>query len=571
MLDQYYGLMATLRRESPLLYMALAEHRNLRGAAMTFGTMPYLPPLYHTFPKLDGADIISGVQTGKSELFILLMLYLAGWRGRVCAYVMPTFSVRSRFVTRRIDPLLQDVPAYRDRIPGGAPGLAPTATMHRGSQSLKMFGAGTLMFLGSNTATDFIEFSADALFIDELDQCDPENLAKARDRILASPYPQMFRLGNPTLPGVGIDRLYKRSDQRRWCYRCPACREVQPLDWHVNFVRRLDDGSWRPRDEERIGGATLTPGGQVRPVVGDLRPVCRRCQRPFERAEAWYAWVADNPAPGLRQGYRMTRMDVLHQSMRELYVEWVTAQGSLTDIARFYTSHLGMAYEQAGAQLTVEELQACATGPDNDFGGGPEYKDELVVMGVDVGNVLNVTIDRIRLAPATDTEERLVREGVHIGGYVNFEDLDDLIERFSVRVCVIDAQPETRKAQELRDRWHGNDCDVWLCRFFNVPKVGRQRFGLQLDWQTRVVSVDRTQVLDAAYDDIRLARRVFPADAFTIFGWSDQMRAPKRVLDEAKSRIVWTEGSAADHYRLSDAYALVAYELSQLGGSYSSA
>lgn len=576
MIDKYHQLMAALSTEAPMLSMALQHHRNMRGAPMSYGTMPYLAPLMEEFPKLEGADIISGVQTGKSELFIVLMLYLAGELGRVCAYVLPTFAVRGRFVKRRIDPLLVDVPHYQERCPGGAPGLAPI-TGAKGSQSLKLFGSGTLMFLGSNTTTEFVEFSADALFIDEVDQCDPDNLTKARDRIQASPHPQLFRLGNPTLPGVGVDKLYQRSDQRRWYYKCPHCNEAQPLDWFVNFVRKESDGRWMPKDRERSGHAQLTTGGRLKVQTNDLRPVCRRCDEPFERAEAWFAWVAENPGNALRKGFRMTRLDVLHQSIRELYAAWVECQGSTSAMATFMTSNLGFAYEQAGQQVTVEDLAAAATGAENDHVGGPEYEDELVVMGVDVGSVLNVNIDCVRMREvqvaegedlAEAMQDAVVRVGVHVGAYINFEDLDDLIERFHVDVVVIDAMPETRKAQELRDRWLG-DVEVWLCRFYSVPKVGRQRFGISLDWKTKVVSVDRTQVLDAAYDDIRNGARVFPEDCFTVFGWSDQMRAPKRVLDLAKQRIVWTEGSAADHYRLSDVYSLVAYQLSQSGGTYS--
>ena len=539
---------------------------------MTYGTMPYLVPLMHEFPYAEGADIISGVQTGKSELFIVLMMHLTANLGRVCAYILPTFSVRGRFVKRRIEPLMVDVPYYRERCCGGLPGISP-GTGGKGSQALKLLASGTMMFLGSNTPTDFIEFSADALFIDEVDQCDPDNLTKARDRIRSSPHPQLFRLGNPTLPGVGVDKLFSKSDQRRWYYKCPCCGEGQPLDWFVSFVEKMSDGSWAPKDKERMNMQSDVAADLSRPVLNDLRPVCRKCNKPFERAESWWAWVAENPS-STRAGYRMTRLDVLHQSIRELFAEWVECQGSTGLMSTFMTSNLGFAFEQSGAQVSVEDLSAAIIGDSNDYVGGPQYEDELVVMGIDVGSVININIDCVRFRKRQKAdgeegdEEELVRVGVHVSTCVRFEEVDDLVRRFHVDYCVIDAMPETRKAQELRDRFAG-DVEIWLCRFYSVPKVGRQRFGIKLDWKTKVVSVDRTQVMDAAYDDIRGGARIFPDDSFTVFGWSDQMRAPKRVLDPQKSRIVWTEGSAADHYRLSDVYSLVAFELSQQGGTYS--
>jgi len=577
-IEAYHSAMSTLRQEHPLLAMALIDHRSGRGLPMSFGTMPYLAPLYAIFEDMDGADIISAVQTGKSELFIALMLRLAGWKGRVCGYCLPTYAVRGRFVRKRIDPMLNENPAYRRRLPGEDEGALRQSGAATGSQSLKRFGRGALMFLGANTPSDFLEFSCDAFFVDEYDQCDPVNLAKARDRLRASPYPQLFRLGNPTYPKMGIDSVFQRSDGRRWHYRCSHCGEAQPLDWFVNFIRKEDDGRWALRDRERqtpppgAGATPLGAGGGV--VKGDARPLCRRCEQPFERAECWWAWVAERSMV-LRHGYRMTRLDVLSQSIHELFAEWILAQGDSVALATFYTSNLGTAFEQAGARVSVEDLRTSAQADENDYVGGPSYEDDLVVMGVDVGSLLNVNIDRIRLAtrPADEDDEEDVgpvtmREGVFVGTVVRFEELDDLIERFHVDVCVIDAQPEARKAQEIRDRWWGSDCDVWLCRFHPTDRIGRDRFGRRLNWKTRVVTVDRTQLLDSTLDEIRFDRRTFPSDSFSVLGWSDQMRAPVRVLDEKKGRVIWTEGSAADHFRFSDAYAAVAAMLAQSGGSY---
>ena len=94
-----------------------------------------------------------------------------------------------------------------------------------------------------------------------------------------------------------------------------------------------------------------------------------------------------------------------------------------------------------------------------------------------------------------------------------------------------------------------------------------QKYGMTLNYQTHMVNVDRTAVFDTTLDDLRQGRRVFPSDIFTVLAWSDQMRAPVRVLDEAKSRIVWTKG--VDHYRLSDVYDRIAYDLLEMGGTYS--
>jgi hypothetical protein len=195
-----------LSEQFPLMGIALRHHRTTRGNPLSFADKPYLVELYCDSHKIEGFDCIKAVQVGWSELMVQLCLERAGWAGRVAAYVLPSYQLRDRFVKRRINPVLERVPAYMEKVPDLDPG----------SLKIKRFGKGSLLFLGSNTVNDFIEFSADVLIVDEFDRCVQENLALARDRLRASPHPQLFRIGNPTRPRVGVAALYDHSDGRRW-------------------------------------------------------------------------------------------------------------------------------------------------------------------------------------------------------------------------------------------------------------------------------------------------------------------------------------------------------------------
>ena len=125
--------------------------------------------------------------------------------------------------------------------------------------------------------------------------------------------------------------------------------------------------------------------------------------------------------------------------------------------------------------------------------------------------------------------------------------------------------PEMRKGQELRD-WairEFSDCQVWLCRFYPTARISVENYGRKLDWRQRVVTVDRTQVMDATFEEIVAKKRSFPYDVFNVLGWVDQMRAPVRILDAEKGRVRWEEGSAPDHYRFADVYDRIAFDLTQ--------
>jgi hypothetical protein len=546
LLERHGQAVTVLAREHPVLGLALTTHRSTRGGPISFANRPYLVELYADARDMRDAVFSKAVQTGISEWMIQVMFDAAGWRGRIVAYVLPNYTVRNRFVQARIDNLLAAVPAYRDRCPGG-----PIGEAQRGAANLalKRFGRGAIMFLGSETPTDFVEFSADMLIVDELDSGNAANIALAQDRLRESPYPQRIYCGNPTRPRVGIARELDDSDHRRWHHRCDHCNERQPLDWFRNVVERNDAGRWVARDRR--------PRGRV-------CPVCRRCARPFERQAQGGLWVPSRDHP--RRGYHLSRLDVLSEDLRKLVGEWVRAQGTPELVQAFHTSVLGLPFEFDGARLTVEQLEvATRDQPDTDRDGGDAYVSQVVVAGVDVGAVLHVTVSVVE----RDGEDRPVRRGRLVCTCRTFEEVADVFRRFRVDVAVVDAMPELHKSQELRDLFvDEGGTVVWLCRFHPTPRVGSQKYGMRLDYQTQLVQVDRTSVFDVSHEDIVDGRRTFPGDVWSVPGWSEQMRAPVRVVDDERGRIVWTEGGADDHHRLADVYERVAADLLDLGGQY---
>jgi hypothetical protein len=557
MLNQYRSTLSGVVNEHPLLGMAMTHHRNLRGGPMSFRDKPYLIELYTDCPTTEDGRIRKAVQTGVSELMIQLALHHAGWNGRIVGYVLPTFKLRDRFVQRRVDPLLERIAAYRERVPGADRG---GKSKKAGNLQTKRFGAGALLFLGSNTSSDFVEFSADTLIIDEYDKCDPVNLALAQDRLRESPYPQMIQLGNPTLPNVGISRLYDEGDRRRWFSRCDHCNERQPIDWFGNVIRRDDDsGAWVPRDIERAANAAH--GGP------DIRPVCRRCRRPFVRTGLSACWVPEDSSGTVPKSWWMSRLDVLSDSLWKLYQEWLLAQGNPIKLAAFYCSVLGIPFEFAGARLDRAILERAATGASMDRFGGEEYGKCTVTAGVDVGGVINCSISVVE---AVEGQDEPHRRSVLIQAFRTFEELEDTLRRFRVDVCVIDEMPETRKCQELRDSFiNSGGCTVWMCRFYPTARAGALPYGMKPKWRTQQIQVDRTAVFDVSHSDIVEGRRQFPEDVFNVLGWQTEMCAPVRVLNEEKGRIIWHEGSAPDHFRLADVYDRVAFDMLQMGGTYS--
>lgn len=556
----YAGLDARLAAEFPLLGIGRSIHRTTRGGPLSFGAMPYLVELWRDFPKIDGADAVKAVQTGWSELMVAFTQERSGWSGRHVTYVLPKGRGRDDFVKTRVDPLHRSVPEYRALV-GGVVAEGEDEAEGAANIRVKHFGRGTQRYLGAGVSDEFVEFSTDVLIVDEYDECvnagGEKNLALAENRLRASPNPQMFRLGNPTRPGWGISRLYDEGDGRRWFWRCGRCGFRQWLSWDVHVVRRHDDGSWIPRDSERFG----------HPDRGDIRPVCARCCEPFDRDPKGAGWVAARPS-ATRRSYTMSRLDVLTQSLRALFEEWCRKQGQVEAVIQFRRGVLGEAVDAEGFSVSSSMLDRCAVGPPNDLVGGEVYAGRTVVAGIDVGKVLNVFVDVIDKVNG----KAITRRAAFVGTVGSFDTAWDILKRYRVQVAVFDAGPERTKCQEIRDRARreGGRLAIWLCQFHPGAKTGDERYAMKLDRASRIVTVDRTQLLDTTFDEIAAgpAERVLPCDAAAIEGFYPQMKAPVRTLSEKKDRYVWTEGSAADHYFLANGYARVAYDLLNRGARF---
>lgn len=543
---------AFVREQWPILWLAKHVHRTNRGLPITFREKPYLVELYQDFDKIDGADFRKCVQVGITELFIQMVLERAGWAGRICTMVYPTAQIRNKVVNARINPIIQLCPGYAERLPRRSFGSKDGPE----NIALKKFGKGLLYLLGSNAHGEFTEFSTDLAIVDEYDECDRQNVELLRDRLAESKHPQLFRVGNPTSGGVGISLLYDESDGRRWHHQCTRCGERQPMDWETSIVEQTDGGIWVPRDKARIDD------------VLDIRPVCRRCRRPFERQAEGGGWVAERPSVK-RRGYTLSRMDALNVSLRELFEEWTRAQGHGLRLERFERSILGRPTEGAGNKLTPAILQKAALGLPLDPIGGEHYKPLRTTAGIDVGNDINVVVSS--LCPNGSEGligSRSARMTRWMGTVKTFEELVRVCRRYRVSCAVIDSRPEGRKAQEFRDALRRHGITVWLAQFHPQPTVGSEEFALKLNAPSSVVTVDRTQLLDATFDDLLHGRSILPRDYSTVLGFETQMCTPVRKLNDAGDRYIWTKTEAPDHYRLAHAYDRVAQELLARGASF---
>jgi phage terminase large subunit GpA-like protein len=147
--------------------------------------------------------------------------------------VQPTVELAKRFSRQRLEPLIAESPALRERV-------KPSRARDAGNTVLsKEFPAGLLVITGANSAVGLRSMPARYLFLDEVDayppsadeEGDPVALAEARTRTF-SWRSKAFLASTPTIAGLSrIEREYDASDQRHYFVPCPHCREYQWLQF----------------------------------------------------------------------------------------------------------------------------------------------------------------------------------------------------------------------------------------------------------------------------------------------------------------------------------------------------
>ena len=520
--------------------LAKEYHRNTKRQRMDFSDKPYLIPIYYDISP--EKVIQKSVQCGISEMLICISIAYAE-KGYSVLYVLPKFALRGRFVANRIDPLLEIVPEYRN--------LLENAIGDSDSMTLKHLGQGVINFVGSNSASEFIEFPADLIIVDELDRCDLTNLELADDRLDASELKHKIKISTPTTKDFGINNYYSLSDQKEWHIKCESCNEWQPILWDVNVVRQISENDYELLDtkyDKSLKGKSPKGESKVDTITGDYpegdysqrdyHVFCHKCGNPIDRLSKG-EWVRKNDS--LISGYHISQLFTPQTTIKNLWELFQEALFDNTKLQVFYNSKLGLPFIPKGSNIAKNILDDCRQ----------EWLMESTSkkrcsMGVDVGSVLHVRISSL---------EGDVRKAEYIGIVNDFNELSLLIERYNVRYCVIDMYPETRKVQEFQSV-HRN---IWLCRFTNSISIGARGYNKKEDDQ--IIDADRTQVFDRLVASIQRKKLALPKNAGLIDKYYEQMQAPVRKKDEDKNRYYWSEGSNADHYFLAELYDLLAAEL----------
>lgn len=531
------------RRENeryPALRFARCYHRNTRGQPMDFATRPYLLSMYKALPAPElvpegGLEIVikKCVQMGISEWAICAVLAYAGEYSRAVLYVLPKFDLKYTFVSNRLDKPIANTEHYQALLrqtKGGAK-----------TKGMKHFGGGVIKVVGSNVATEFVEYPADVVIIDEADQCDQSNIGLARDRLKGPGSLRIhIKLGNPTIESAGLQAGFDDSNQMEWYVPCPDCGQFQEIKWFGNVMRA--PASHKPEENDWPYWELIDPDWHEHSEQ-DIRCYCRFCGAVMNR-NAEGLWYEENPG-AKSMGFHLSKVMDPTYPLYALYKAYDHGRRDETAMQQFFNYDLGISYSSATTVLSRETIYRCVG--DHHFMDGA--LGSKFVMGVDVGTMLHYWIEEVQVG---DKPARVVK----VDFCKSFDTLHQLMRRFNIQCCVIDARPESRKAKEFAEAYRYGR--VWRCDYEYHGLKSPQR-----NWNERLLRADRTISMDISHGRFIAGDFVLPKGFMTKYGGEivkhlTCIARVKEVRPNGSEVYVWDNQNKPDHWRHAANYATIA-------------
>ncbi|MBK5946044.1 phage tail protein [Rhodobacter veldkampii DSM 11550] len=246
--------------------------------------------------------------------------------------VLPTVEMAKRTSRGRIDPLIEDSPALKERV-------QPARSRDAGNSMLsKEFPGGILVLTGANSATGLRSMPARYVFLDEVDaypasadeEGDPVTLAETRTTTFAHRR-KVFMVSTPTIRGLSrIEREFEASDQRRYFVPCPHCGHRQWLQF------------------ERLRWDKGRPETAAYHCAGCERPIAEHHKTDMLARGEWRATaLSDNPTS---IGFHLSALysPIGWKSWEQIAREWLAAQGSDEMLRAARNTLLGETWVESG-------------------------------------------------------------------------------------------------------------------------------------------------------------------------------------------------------------------------------
>jgi hypothetical protein len=487
---------------------------------------------------------MKAAQLGVTETGINRAFYTLDQLKRDVLYVLPTtinagdFS-KARFATAlKLSPYLKDL-------------FVDTNTV-----GLKSTGTNVLYIRGSRGDSNLKSIPVSELILDELDEMDDHAVALALERLSGQVEKHIVAVSTPTIPKVGIHKLYLMGTQEHFYFRCPHCSRWTELIWPV-CVEIVGESANDPRCKESF-----------------LK--CKECKGRLEHE--------DKPRFLAEGVWRPTELQVNAEECRSFYInqlysstvtpgELVVAyHRSLGDEAmatEFHCSKLGVPFVGEGAQVTDEMLDDCVRGHVTTDRRPHIGGERLITMGVDQGKIGYISVVEWKFDPypGSDISAAVVGKLLWFGKFLEdgWDYLSELMREWQVLACVVDADPNINDARRFARKFHGY---VWLTRYRRGP-TAKEISIQEEDSGAPFAIVDRTSWLSCTLGRFKTnpPRILLPRDISLEYREHVKNLVRTYEKDETGNMVATYVNQGADHYAHSLVYADIGLALAATSSS----
>lgn len=190
-------------------------------------------------PRTHTVVWMKSAQVGATEAVNNVLGYFIHRKPGPMLAVQPTVEMARDWATKRLEPMIRDTPALRERV------FARRSTKEAGSNILnKAFPGGVCSIGGANSPAGLASRPVGKVLADEVDRWpasageegDPLELARKRTTTFADR--KILVVSTPTIAGQSrIEVEFGVSDQRYYFVPCPHCGAFQRLQWaHVQWA-----------------------------------------------------------------------------------------------------------------------------------------------------------------------------------------------------------------------------------------------------------------------------------------------------------------------------------------------
>lgn len=430
-------------------------------------------------------------------------------------FYFPTQKAVEIFSKSRFKPFIEDNP---DAI-GKFMGKTDSVSIRKvGPTNIYFFGASATSMVGGEKkdSTAVRMTPGDWILLDERDLFDEVMALQVNQRLGNSKIWRRTDMGTPTIPDLGIDLLYKKSNMGRWQIQCSSCKKHTCVETEFPACIKLSDSGNYFKCSHCVNSRIDTNDG---------------------------TWEPDSPKRDTI-GYWVSQLLNPNCNLDLILRQYTDPEAYDMTEGEFQRIVMGLPYVSVEDELSESDVYACC--------GRHSMLHSTKIgcaMGIDVGNPIYVVIGY--------RKDRGRYQLVKIATVPNFGELHDLAHRFNVKSCVIDAQPEYHKSREYQNEAKHA---VYLCYYSEHLKT----FDSWSSPPENIVKVNRTEIFDATGAMVRdPGVLTIPRMCEEVKVFAHQMTRSVRVqeTDQRTNTKIYryrTRGDKQDHYRHALNYFLLA-------------